>query len=289
MLRRALFVGVAFLLTGSVALPQPNGTELHSVFVWRSGSEDFGGFSAIEVSDDGQSFVVLSDRGAILQGQFQREDGKINGITAGPLERLTNGTGGPLDRARTDSEGLAIGAGGEVFISFEGVARVRTETGPTGGPAALPVHPDFPSLQNNSALEALAIGPDGALYTIPERSGRLDRPFPVYRFRNGQWDIPFVIPRTDSYLVAGADVGPDGRLYILERSFNGLAFGSRVRRFGLDGSGGERVIETRAGTRDNLEGIAVWRDEAGLIVTMISDNNFNWFQRTEIVEYRLPD
>ena len=78
-------------------------------------------------------------------------------------------------------------------------------------------------------------------------------------------------------------------MYVLERSFNGLAFGSRVRRFGLDGSGGETLVETQTGTRDNLEGIAVWRDETGLIVTMISDDNFNWFQRTEIVEYRLPD
>ena len=289
MFRRALLVGLSVLLTGSIVLPQPNGTEFQSLYIWRSSDKEFGGFSAIEVSDDGREFVALSDRGAIVRGQFQRDNGMITGITAGPLEALKNGMGGPLARGRSDSEGLAIGPDGNVFISFEGVARVRIQNGPDGWPALIPSHPDFEHLQNNSALEALAVGPDGTLYTIPERSGRLDRPFPVYRYRNGQWDIPFSIPRNSSYLVTGADVGPDGKLYVLERRFNGLAFGSRVRRFGLDGSGGETVVETQTGTRDNLEGIAVWRDETGLIVTMISDDNFNWFQRTEIVEYRLPD
>lgn len=37
---------------------------------------------------------------------------------------------------------------------------------------------------------------------------------------------------------------------------------------------------------DNLEGISVWQDPDGRIrLTMISDDNFMVFQRTEIVEY----
>lgn len=69
----------------------------------------------------------------------------------------------------------------------------------------------------------------------------------------------------------------------------GRSFGVRVRRLGLDGTCGETVVETQTGTRDNLKGISVWRDGTGLIVTMILDDNFNWFQWTEIVEYWLPD
>ena len=34
----------------------------------------------------------------------------------------------------------------------------------------------------------------------------------------------------------------------------------------------------------------MWRDEAGAIrLTMISDDNFNFFQRTQLVEYTVPE
>ncbi len=50
------------------------------------------------------------------------------------------------------------------------------------------------------------------------------------------------------------------------------------------------LLETASGTYDNLEGVSVWRDAGGrLRATMISDDNFKFFQRTEIVEYALPD
>lgn len=261
---------------------------LHS-HVWTDADPNHGGFSGIEVSHDGLSFVVISDRGYITEGRFVREGGRITGIEAAPLRRLGNGEGGPLARNRSDAEGLAVAPDGERFLSFEGVARLRTETGPDGRPDLLPRHPDFEAMQSNSALEALAIGPDSALYAIPERSGQVDRPFPVYRLRGGVWDIPFSLPRIGPYLVAGADVGPDGMLYVLERDFTGIGFRSRVRRFGLDGSGGDVVLETGTAVHDNLEGIAVWEDAGGLRLTMISDDNFRWFQRTEVVEYRLTD
>jgi len=91
----------------------------------------------------------------------------------------------------------------------------------------------------------------------------------------------------------GADFGPDGLLYILERYNIGLlAFASRVRRFKVhdDRIGNEEfILETPIGAYDNLEGLSVWRDAGGHIrLTMISDDNFSQQQRTEIVEFRLP-
>ena len=52
----------------------------------------------------------------------------------------------------------------------------------------MPADPRLQRLQDNSGLEALAIDADGALYAIPERSGDWERPFPVYRLRDGAWD-----------------------------------------------------------------------------------------------------
>ena len=261
-----------------------------STFVWTSEDPNFGGLSGIEVAPDGLGFVALSDRAHLVEGRFIRENGLITGIEAGPFRPLGNGEGAALQGPRADSEGLAIGADGRRYISFEGPdPRVRIETGPGGGPVALPRNPDFAQYPPNSSLEALAVGPDGAIYVIPERSGRFSRPFPVYRLRGGTWDIAFEIPRRDAHLVAGADIGPDNRLYVLERDFTGIGFRTRVRRFALDGSGEEVLIDTWQLTHDNLEGISVWADAEGLRITMISDDNFRMFQRTEIVEYRVTD
>jgi len=146
----------------------------------------------------------------------------------------------------------------------------------------------------NAGLEALAIDSAGMLYTLPERSGAPTRPFPLYRFDGVRWSIPWRLPRRGRYLAVGADFGPDGRFYLLERDFNGLlGFSSRVRRFTLGPEGAlteETLLTTRNLRHGNLEGLSVWRDGAGEIrLTMVADDNFSFFQQTEIVEYRITE
>jgi hypothetical protein len=281
-------------------------------FLGRAGlrGKGYGGFSAIHVFPGGQFpggqfpggqfpggqwFLALSDRGFFVGGRFVRgADGVLQAVEPGPAEPLRGRGEGPLAPGRQDAEGIAVGPDGAVHVSFEGrgVARVL-RYGRIDGPAGnLPSPPAFAALQPNSALEALASAPDGTLYTLPERSGAADRAFPVWRFRGGVWDQPFALPRTGDFLAVGADVGPDGRFYLLERAFRGLAgFATRLRRFrlGQEGPGaGETLLETRPGTHDNLEGLSVWQGPRGLVATMVSDDNFRWFLRSEIVEYALP-
>ena len=257
-------------------------------YIWSEDAEEFGGFSGIEVLPGGRDFIAISDRGRITRGTFSRDGtGRITNVEAAPLRLLGDGAGGILIPRRSDSEGIAVADDGEIFLSFEGAARVRTETGPEGVPTALPVPDAFRAMQSNSALEALAIDAEGRIYTLPERSGRMDRPFPVYRYDGSSWDIAFRLPRNDAFLPVGADIGPDGLLYLLERDFTGLGFRSRVRRMSVLGEDIETLIETSR--HDNLEGLSVWQAVDGLRLTMIADDNFRWFQRTEIVEYRVTD
>ncbi len=267
-----------------------------SSFSWASEDDNFGGFSGLEVSDDGTKFWAVTDRGFAASGRIIRDDaGQITGVSADlmtPIMFLDKGT--PLPDDYTDAEGLARSRSGGLFVSFEGVARVRGLTTDKFETRLIPGPRDFENLQINSGLEALAVGPDDALYMVPERSGRLTRPFPVYRVQNRDWDIPFHLPRRGQFLPVGADFGPDGRLYLLERHFLGIpGFLNRVRVFTLANdrvTGEATLFETPIPVHDNLEGIAVWRDTQGLIrLTMISDDNFNIFQRTEFVEYRLDE
>ena len=92
----------------------------------------------------------------------------------------------------------------------------------------------------------------------------------------------------------GADFGPDGWFYLLERQFTGYGFRSRVRRFDVAGDTvhhEEKLLESPALRHDNLEGISVWRADDGTIrMTMVSDDNFRPFlQRTEFVEYAVTE
>ncbi|WP_425051154.1 esterase-like activity of phytase family protein [Psychromarinibacter sp. S121] len=268
--------------------------ELMGEYTWTMPEARFGGFSGLEVYDDGAAFIAVSDRGGVIQGRFLREDDLITGVEAAPVFRLRDTDGKPVGRYMNDAEGLALAQDGQIFVSFENRHEVLAYRFPSETPVALPQHPDFPEMQINSSLEALAIGGDGALYTMPERSGLKSRPFPVYRWKDGAWSIPFSIPRRGEFLMVGADFGPDDRLYVLERYLTGIfGFRSRVRSFALSGDilSDERLeLETPTGRHDNLEGLSVWRDADGYVrLTMISDDNFRPFQITEFVEYRLSD
>ena len=278
---------VALTLWAGAALAQ---AEFIGSYTWYDPADAFGGFSGIEVFEGGARMVAISDRGWIAQGRLTRDGDQITGVADLVLAPIQDQNGDTLPRYFDDSEGLARAADGGLYISFEGNHRVAFYPEAEGPSQPMPRHPDFEGMQNNSSLEALAIDADGALYTLPERSGSLDVPFPIYRFRDGVWDQPFSLRRDPPFLPTGADIGPDGRFYLLERHFNGLGFETRVRRFAMDGSGEETLLQTGSMEHDNLEGISVWRDATGdLRLTLISDDNFRFFQRTEIVEYRLRD
>ena len=247
-----------------------------------------GGFSGIELSDDGRSAIIISDKGAIFRGEIRRDNGVITGFLVTARDRLRRTSGIVLSGLQTDAEGIALAPDGSFYVSFEHVERIMHYADIDATPDRLEKGAFMDHLIPNSGMEALAIGPDGALYTLPERSGRYDEPFPVYRYKNG-WDVAFTIPRTDSLLPVGADIGPDGKFYLLERDFVGLGFRSRVRRFNMDGTGAEVLLQTGLGTHSNLEGISVWRDGAETVLTLISDNNMSSWLPTTIVEYRLDD
>lgn len=266
-------------------------------YAWSQPEPIFGGFSAIEVTPDGQGAIVVSDRGRWTQVRFRRsETGEIDGIEVEqPLVALFAPSGKPLRHTDArDSEGLATTADGRTFVAFEGPARIWEYADPGAIPVALPTPREFAGLPKNSGIEALAADDEGALFAIPEDFATTAA-FPVFRYHRGEWAVPFRIGRIGIYLPVGADMGPDGRLYVLERSFSSplTGFSSRIRRFDPMAAGiqrGEVLLTTSSFRFGDLEGISIWRDAEGrLRATMVGDDNFSSFLSTEFVEYRLPD
>ncbi|MFQ8433517.1 esterase-like activity of phytase family protein [Amaricoccus sp. W119] len=286
-----------FLLAPSLAaaaLAEPRLVET-ARFIWSEKPSNFGGLSGIEILDEGTKLLAIGDRGIWVTADIKRDrKGNLvsaDGTAMGALHRIN---GRETRGHDSDAEGLAIDDQGRAYVSFEGNHRIRRYDDINGPAKAVPHYSEFDTLFNNFSLEAVAVGPDGTLYALPERTRVVSGTVPVYRLRNGVWDKELRIPRGGSFLEVDADFGPDGRLYVLERRFKWLGgFATRLRSFALgpDGLTDEtRLLSTRFGEMDNMEGISVWRDPKGRTrVTLISDDNFFALQRTYLVEYILEN
>lgn len=286
--------GLIAALWAGLAVAGPDATYLGTAQVVAEGG-GLGGLSAIEVGADGLSFVALSDSAVLFQGQFVRDAaGVVTGATvSGPGLPLLDAAGVPLDHPMDDSEGLAV-LPDRVAVSFELENRVAEYDLSGRLVQALPAAPEFAAMTGNWGLEALAAGPDGALYAIPEGDATGPADSPVYRLFGGEWAVAMHLPGAGTFRPVGADVGPDGRLYILERDYWPLiGFRTRLSRVTIgpsDPPQPEVLLQTPAGRHGNLEGLSVWADGDGrLVATMVADNNFLPLTPSEIVEYALPD
>lgn len=298
-MRRRSFVALIAALCLATGPASPSGRSdtagYLGSYLWFNDDERFGGVSALELSADGSLLTALTDRGMLIHAAIRRDaTGQIAEITAEPLIALGFPAADQTPASTYDSEGLALAPDGSFFVSTELDTRVL-QFDPSGqSPVTLPAPREFRAMARNAGLEALAIDADGALYTMPEATDRQDGAYPVYRYSNGRWDRPFLIRGTEGFLPVGADFGPDGRLYLLDRQFRGLGgFVTRIRRIAPSGPGiaaDEVLIETAPGAFGNLEGLSVWRDGGGALrLTLVADDNFLVFLATEVVEFTVPD
>ena len=242
-----------------------------------------GGLSGLELNNDGTTFHVLADRGQILTGILLRNGDRISGYTVQNATPIRDTAGRAVTGRNADSEGIAIRSDGRVFISFERNHRIWAYDAANTSALVYTPAAAFARLPNNQGLEALAIAPSGHLVAIPEAN---TGPVPIYYYGT-EWQIKQTIDVPRGYHVTGADFGPDGLLYLLERRFTGLSFSTRLTRIGPDGDY-QLILSTPLGTHGNLEGLSIWRDGSGeLRATMVSDNNESILSRGQLVEYAI--
>lgn len=286
-------------------------------------SSEEGGFGGISGAlwRDG-TLIAVTDRGRWLRFSLSRDrQGRILSARAARMGRLLGRGAIKLRGLGRDAEAIAHGAGGDLWIAFEGDHRVtrrdRLAAPATGEALALPSE----ILPFNSGIEALASQPDGTLWAIAEGLIGPGESIQGWRLQGaieeGDADgiQAFQIPPIRGYEPTGADIGPDGALYLLERRYNPLTgVRMRVRRFpaatlaavdrsaagrkGAAGAGagagagpdlgaGETLLalDPRAPI-DNMEGLSVAsRDDGRLTLTAISDDNFNIVQRTVLLQF----
>jgi len=277
-----------------------------------SPDKQFGGLSGLSLSPDGQHMLSLSDRGRWFRGRIVYRDGRPAGIADAETAPILGAGGRPLAaQRRFDTEALSR-ADGILYVGIERANEIMRFDDRRGGLAArgepLAVPPAIKALPHNRGLEALVAIPRGARHTalagaliaISERG--LDADGNITGFiLPGSRQRPaatFAVKRRDGYDISDAALLPDGDLVILERFFSftrGLAM--RIRRIAIGAVkpgalvDGPVLIEADMGYQiDNMEGIAAHRAETGdTVLTLVSDDNFLFIQRTILLQFRLAE
>jgi hypothetical protein len=283
----------ALILAGALAARSAVPAHV-AVLPWPGGDADPGGWSGIEVSDDGASFWAVSDRGHFAEGSLVRDAaGRLRAASIARTGPLAREDGAPIPEPWQDAESLARTPDGSFLIAFEWYHRVWRHaalgSAPTRGvPGPVPV-----ADKGNIGIEALAVDASGAVWGLSELPVPRGPDTALYRLRpEGLWDERGRIDRDGNWSVVGADFAPDGGLYLLERQLVGPGFVSRIRRFDL-GAGerpaGRTVYRAPLGRHGNLEGLAIWTGPDGAPrAVMVTDDNRMPFQRGGIVEVILP-
>lgn len=259
-----------------------------NLFEWST--QSVVGLSGLELSEDGLSFLAVSDRGWLLSGNLKRSEGRIIDMHLEQLQPILGNDGLPVAARRTgdwsDAEGLAMAPDGRLWISFERWAHVASYDGPESPGGWIRDHPSFTSFSDNRQLEALALDPDGTLYAFSEEP--LDHGFPIYRLSGGKWDISGYIESNSGFAIVGADFARDGWLYLLERKLVlGIWWQNRIRRLHIGDPGSVETlwVGTR-GEYKNLEGLAAWSDATGVHLTAVSDDNGTHGEAIQFVDFR---
>jgi hypothetical protein len=295
---------------GDAAARRFGAFEFRSGLVLTSSYEGFGGFSGLAVTPDGARALFVTDAGDWVSARLERgQDGALLGLSEVETGPLMASDGRELGKiGRYDSEGLTLAPDGFAYVSFERVHEIWGFDARRQGLAAPGRKVETPAamrrLGANKSLEAIAAAPDGGpleglLIVVGERPSAAFAPD-----ANPAWAVArpgraggfaFALARADDYDVSDAAFLPDGDLLVLERRFK-LLDGVRLRLRRVPASAirpgarveSEVVLSADMGFEiDNMEGLAVHREADGTtVVTMVSDDNFNWFQRNLMLEFR---
>lgn len=283
--------------------------------IWRGGivmnspAKAFGGLSGITFTDTGNQLAMVSDDGNFISGHLiYDEAGKPLGLGSTSIRPIQNSKGIELPRKfARDAEAIETivrnGVPVAVRVGFENLTRVadfKLDNGRPDGAAREVAIPDWLTrLRTNKSLEAVCIAPpaspvSGSTILIAEDAGRGEN---YAAFMLGKRDRgELTITQTSGFNPTDCAFLPNGDLLILERGIAFLSFSMQLRRIPaaevVPGNrlNGQVILTASGGDIDNMEGIAVHPGPDGRTrITLVSDDNFNDWERSLLLEFSLPE
>ena len=294
-----------------VELDQPvEGLIFRGGLTLQSPDDTFGGLSSVTVTGADQRVSFITDRGNFVAGQLAYDQGdRLIGFIGVTLEPMQNSGGTVLPRQYArDAEGMDTvwrnGQPASVRVGFEHLTRVAdfaiAEGKPGGAAREITIPQWLTDLRTNESLETVCIAPPASpiagstLLLTEEALDRDGNHRGEFLGVNDKGPVAYV----NSPIVNPTDCKflPNGDLLVLERGVSLFAFVMNLRRVPADqvrpGSlmRGELLLSAQGAEIDNMESLMVHQTPGGETRILIgSDNNFNDWQRTMLLEFALPE
>lgn len=242
----------------------------------------FGGLSGLAALPDGR-LLAVSDAGQWLRFRPVVRGDVLVGVTDAEMGGLPAPPGG--EKYDMDSEGLAMAPDGRMLVSFEQQHRILVYDG-VPPRRALGARWQTPAMRwlPNGGGEALALLPGGALLWLPEYpQGGAHRGLYIDA-AGSAW--PVRVAGLPGLAITDAVALDSGRVLLLHRRYTGVetvAALSLIDVAGLPDATPRPLLRWDGGSGwpiDNMEGMALVREQGRTLLYVVSDDNFSAAQRT---------
>jgi hypothetical protein len=273
---------------------------LMSAFQLDSKDQRFGGLSGLSFGPDGRLYAI-SDRGYWLSAKIVSDaNGALLDLVDWRITPLLTPAKTAATGSLADAEALAIAPDGSFLVAFEGRHRIwrydpppRTiESTPT--PVALPAR--ISRAPSNGGIEGLTSLPDGRLLALTETFTNSDGGFKGWLIDGSQFAELSYLPAKGFHVTDCAAL-QNGDVLVLERRY--VSFGIFSARLTIvDGktiqpggklSGRELLRIEQPLVTENFEGLAVQQTPKGTMIYLVSDDNYNPFQQTLLLQFLLSN
>lgn len=271
-----------------------------SGFKLRANDKRFGGLSGLTLDPTGTTLYAVSDNGYWFSTHLQHEtSGRLTALTEWQVAPLLTPDHRAVRGRFSDAEAVTRDHDGTFLVAFEGAHRIwRYPALPatfTTPPRSVTVPHELRSAPRNEGIEAMTVLTDGRVLLLAEKFINPDGSHKGWLIEAEQssainyFASPGFDP-TDLATLPGGDVlvlerrytifsGPKARLQWLSRT--NLQAGASLR-------GQEIASFALPLAVDNFEGLAVHENANGeIILYMLSDDNYQFLQRTLLLQFRL--
>ncbi|HEX6770099.1 MAG TPA: esterase-like activity of phytase family protein, partial [Candidatus Binatia bacterium] len=260
----------------------------------------FGGLSGLSIGTDGRLYAV-SDRGYWLSARIMHsDDGAIENLVDWHIAPMLTPAKIPVAGSLVDAEAFSRDRDGSLLVAFEGRHRIwRYDPPPhtfASTPTAIAVPAELSRAPSNGGIEGLTALPDGRLLALTEEFANPDGSFKGWLLDGKQFAELSYLP-AKGFRVTDCAALKNGDVLVLERRY--VPFGVLSARVTIvDGktvrpggklSGRELLRIEHPLTVENFEGLAVQESAKGTLIYLVSDDNYNRFQETLLLQFLLPD
>lgn len=260
------------------------------------GPRKLGGVSGLLVEDE--DFLAVTDSGSWVTGRLLLDGERLVGVEDVSLAPRIDTDGKPITtKTRGDAEALAA-APGTMYVLVESTRELLAypADGLTVDTEATPQKVALSAEERRvgaAGWESLAIRPDGTLLAIAEGRDGNAKQTPAFLLGKRR----FAFARRDGYAITDAAMLPGGDMILLERRYlGGLDVSMRVRRIGADALNGKGLADGPvlleadfSAEIDNMEALAAEVRDGEIVLTLASDDNHSFWQRTLMLRFRVTD